>query len=247
MADGDEHGVEGDVPGLAGDRVEEGEGLDGPLPLHLGDGGVHDHVDLRVVPGALLHDRGRTEFIAAVDQGDLFTELGEEVGLLHGGVAATDDGDLLALEEEAVAGGAGGDSVAQQLLLTGDTEVARGGTGDEDDGLRVELLVLGEDLLDLTVELDAHDVLHTQVGAEALGLVAHVLHEVRAHDARREPREVLHLGGLHEQTAEVHALEDEGLEFGAGRVDGGGVAGGAGADDDDVVEGGVLLAHGVRS
>ena len=106
-----------------------------------------------------------------------------------------------------------------------------------------KLLIVGEDLLDAAGELDPLDVLHAQIRTETLGLVAHVIHQRRAHDGRREAREVLDFGGLHQQTAEIHPLEDQRLEFGACGVDGGGVTGGAGADDDDVVDSGGGIAH----
>ena len=44
-------------------------------------------------------------------------EARQEVGFFHGGIAAADHHDLLAAIEEAVAGGAGTDAVADQLLL----------------------------------------------------------------------------------------------------------------------------------
>src|SRR5699024_2064961 len=68
--------------------------------------------------------------------------------------------------------------------------------------------------------------------AETLRLVAHFVHQLWALDALGEAREVLHLGGLHQQAAEVHALEDDRLKLGAGGVDRGGVAGWPGAHDD---------------
>jgi hypothetical protein len=69
--------------------------------------------------GALQHDARGAEVLAAVDEGDLGGEAGEEERLFHGGVAAADDGDLLAGGEEAVAGGAGADAVADERLLEG--------------------------------------------------------------------------------------------------------------------------------
>ena len=57
------------------------------------------------------------KLLAAVDDGDLGGEAGEEEGLFHGGVAAADDGDLFAGGEETVAGGAGADAVADEGLL----------------------------------------------------------------------------------------------------------------------------------
>src|SRR5699024_6981544 len=92
------------------------------------------------------------------------------------------------------------------------------------------------DLLDLAAQVHLLDVLHAQVGAETLRLVAHFVHQLWALDALGEAREVLHLGGLHQQAAEVHALEDDRLKLGAGGVDRGGVAGWPGAHDDHVVD-----------
>src|SRR5690606_13031920 len=79
------------------------------------------------------------------------------------------------------------------------------------------------------------DILGADVGAETLGLLAHLLHEVGAHDALAEAGEVLDLGGGHQRAAELGALEHQRPQVGTRRVDGGGVACRAGADDDQVV------------
>ena len=77
-----------------------------------------------------------------------------------------------------------------------------------------------------------------QVGAEAQGLLTHLIHQFGAHDAVFEAGVVLDLGGGHQRAAELAALEDEGLELGTRGVHGGGVTGRTGADDDDVMDGG---------
>jgi hypothetical protein len=51
-----------------------------------------------------------------MDQRDARGVIGEIDRLLDGGVAAADDADLLAAEEEAVAGGAGRDAEAAEAL-----------------------------------------------------------------------------------------------------------------------------------
>ena len=83
----------------------------------LVDGAVPDDLDLRVLEQALLQDLLGAEVIAAVDHGDALGEVGQEDRLLDGGVAAADDDHFLALVEEAVAGGAGGDAIALERLL----------------------------------------------------------------------------------------------------------------------------------
>ena len=72
--------------------------------------------------------------------------------------------------------------------------------------------------LDLALELDRRHVVGDDLGAEALGLGPHVLHEVRAHDAVAEAREVLDLGGVHQRTAGGHGtLEEHRLAGSPGR------------------------------
>ena len=66
---------------------------------------------------------------------DLRGELGEEGRLLEGGVAPADHGDRLVLEEEAVAGGAGRDAVADELASRWSRPEHLGlGAGGHDDG-----------------------------------------------------------------------------------------------------------------
>src|SRR5690606_8329832 len=84
-------------------------------------------------------------------------------------------------------------------------------------------------------------VVHDDLGAEALGLLAHVLHEVGAEDALGEPREVLDIRRVHELTAGLHRTRDEHrVEATSGGVDRGGIAGGPGADDDELAQGAPL-------
>ena len=86
-------------------------------------------LDLRVGERAVLHDLRGPQLVAAVDDRHLVGELGEERGLFDGRVAAADDGDVLAAEEEAVAGGARRQAVAEQALLGLEAEHQRLGAG----------------------------------------------------------------------------------------------------------------------
>ena len=87
--------------------------VDRGVAVDLGHRVVPEELDLRVGEGAVLHDLAGPQLVAAVDDRDLVGELGEEGGLLDRRVAAADDGDLLAAEEEAVAGRAGRQPVAR--------------------------------------------------------------------------------------------------------------------------------------
>jgi hypothetical protein len=85
-----------------------------------------------------------------------------------------------------------------------------------------------------------------EAGAEARGLFAHVLRELEAVDAVREAGEIFHLARGGELAAGERSLEHEGIQAGAGGVNGGGETGATGADDDDVFDGGgheVFLAN----
>ena len=85
-------------------------------------------------------------------------------------------------------------------------------------------------------EVDAVGVGGDELGAEALGLLAELRHQLGPEDAVGEAGVVLDVGGEHELAAGADALDDDGLQVGAAGVDGGGEPGGAGADDDELVE-----------
>ena len=129
-------------------------------------------------------------------------EAGEERRLFDRGVAAADDGDVLVAEEEAVTGRARRDTVAERRFSPSHAERAVARTRREDHR-RGPVVRPSASVTVLTrpVEVDRYDVVGEQLGAEALGLRAHVVHEVRAHDPVGEAGEVLDLGGGHERAA----------------------------------------------
>ena len=87
------------------------------LAQHLVERVVPDRLDLGVPEQPVLQDLLGAQLVAAVDQRDLGGEVGQEQRLLDRRVAAADHHDLLAAVEEAVAGGAGRDAEALELLL----------------------------------------------------------------------------------------------------------------------------------
>ena len=86
------------------------------------------------------------------------------------------------------------------------------------------------------------DVVEDDLCAEAFGVGEEARHQLGALHALGVGRPVVHFGGGHELAALFDAGDDDGVEVGAGGVNGGGVAGGAGAEDDEFV---VLFAHGL--
>ena len=157
--------------------------------------GIGEELDLGIMPRAIQHDFGGAELVAAVDQRDFAAEAGEEIGLFHGGIAAAHHHDLLAAVEEAVAGGAGADAVADQLLLGFQAQPARRGAGGDDHGAGFDPLAFDVEaerpLREIGIEHRAVDVF----GAEVLRLPLHVFHQVGTVDALRKAGEVLHQGG----------------------------------------------------
>jgi len=122
--------------------------------------------------------------------------------------------------------------VAHQQRLGRQPEQLRGGAGRDDDSLRLERRVRGAYHERPASEIHRHDVLGDHVGAEALGLLAHRLHQLGAEHGIDEARIVLDVRGQHQLTARLHAADHQRRQIRARRIDRRGIAGGAGADDD---------------
>ena len=236
VADAEEDEADGKRPALVGLLVVELEAADALLidAVDLFDDGVVEELDLRVSDGALEHDARGAEVFSAVDDGDLLGEAREEERFFHGGVAATDDRDLETACEEAVAGGAGADAVADEGLLGGKAEPARGRAGGDDERAGEDDVLADGELEGRLADVDGGEMAEGDLGTEARGLLLHVVDELGALDAVGPAREIFDQCGEGELAAGLVAFEDERLEVGAGGVDGGGQPGAAGAEDDGV-------------
>ena len=121
MADGDEEAVDVALPDFSVSTLRSFT----PVTrcwldvVDVFDHGIGEELDLRIAARAIQHDLRSAESIAAMHQGHFSAEAREEVGLFHGGIAAAHHHDLLAAIKESVAGGAGADAVADQLLFVG--------------------------------------------------------------------------------------------------------------------------------
>ena len=89
-------------------------------------------------------------------------------------------------------------------------------------------------------EVDAGEVTHAILGAEALRLLAHVLDQLRAQDSFGKSGKILDQRGQGELSAGLVAFDDQRFQVGARGVQGGGVSGASGPDDDYVSS----FAHG---
>jgi hypothetical protein len=146
----------------------------------------------------------------------------------------------VAAEEEAVAGGARRQAVADQTLFGFEAEHQGLCARADDHRMRPVLGVVHPDLERALAEIDAGDLLGDDLGPEPQGLLAHAVHQLGPHDALRKTGEVLDLGGEHQLSAGLVAragrftLDEQRGQVGPGGVDGGGEAGRARTDDDDV-------------
>ena len=127
VADRDEHSRDRHFLALAGRRVPDDHRGDFALAgiLDLVDLGVEQPLDLRVCARLVLHDFRRAQRVAAMHEGHLARELGEEHRFFHRRIAAADDRDLVAAEEVPVARRARRDAVAHQLFLRVKSEQLR--------------------------------------------------------------------------------------------------------------------------
>ena len=77
-------------------------------------------------------------------------------------------------------------------------------------------------------------------GAEAFGLLLHVLDQVRAVDAFGKAGEVLDFGGKRKLSAYLQALDHQRFQASAGGIDSGGVSGATGTNNDDFMHVGLI-------
>ena len=253
VPDGDEqpaHVQCGRGPGV---HVAHDRALETVAAQQVVDDGVPQELDLRVGERAVLHDLRRPQRIAAVHDGDLVGELGEEQRLFERRVTPTDDGDLLAAEEEPVARGARRQAVAEQARLGVDAEHQRACASADDDGVGLVHGVADPHLERLAGEIDLGRLLRDQLGAEARRLLAEVLHQVGPHDPVGKAGVVLDVRRQHQLPTGLVArarrltLDDERGQVGAGGVDRRRQPGRTGADDDDVANGvGRGVAHATK-
>src|SRR5581483_2226961 len=158
--------------------------------------------------------------------------LGEEDRLLHRRVAATDDTDVLPLNEEAVAGGARRDAVAHLTLLVREAmELRRRPRGDHE--CRGEVLVVPQAGAERARrEVHRRDVAEGEARAEARRLPLEHLHHLGAEDPVGKAGVVLDVRGDGELPAGLTALDHEWLEVRARGVERGGEPGRPRAEDE---------------
>ena len=245
VADGDEHTAQTDVLGAA---------IFGVLDAQAGDAGVvaqyfihcavpfdGDVAGLGQRNQLVGEDLFGAELVPAVHHGDVFGNVGQIQGFFHSGVAAANDRNLLAAVEETVAGGAARNAAPLELLFGVEAEVFGRRAGSDDQGITGVAAHVAVEAERTLAQVYFFDLIKDHFGAEALGLLAHFFDQTGAVDAVLFARPVVDLGSGGELAALLQAGNEHRLNVGAGRVDGGGVAGWAGTEDQQTAV--LALAH----
>src|SRR5215469_2945091 len=189
------------------------------LAKHLGDLAVPDEPDLRIARRAVLHDLRGPQRIPTVHDDDAASEPCQEHRLLHRSVTTADYGNVLLSEEESVTGGTPGHAVARKSLLAGHAELAVAGARRDDDRPGQVDIFTRLDHLRRGRQVHLGHVLGKQLGAESLGLLAELVHQVGPDYAVRKAGIVLYVGSVHERAARCHRpFEDQRAEPRSGRV-----------------------------
>ena len=243
VPDRDEESLRGDLARVVALQIADtyAGDLSGVAAHDLLHDRVGDPLDLLVRTGTVEHDLRGAELVATVDDGHLGGELRQEARLLHRRVAAADDHDLLLAEEGRVADRAVGDAPALERSLRLQSELARARSGGDDHRRRPVLVVADPDAERALREVNPGHVVGQELGAEALGLLAEVLHHLRAEDAAGVAGVVLDVARDHQLAAPREPLDHERTQVGAGAVERRGVSGGAAADDDQLTY--VVFGH----
>src|SRR5207249_2428274 len=159
--------------------------------------------DVRRLEHSVLHDLARAELVSTMDDRDALAELREVKAVLHCRVAAANNDDVEAFEEEPIADCACTYSPAFQSLLVGEPEVLCIRPCRNDHRTRLVHTVGCPDLERPLGEINPSHVVVHEVRLEPFGLLTPELHELRALDAFRETGIVLDVGRDHELTARV--------------------------------------------
>ncbi len=217
MADGDEYARQGDVFGTAAVECQTHAGHAAVVTQYFIQGGVELELDLAFLDlGHQLVDQDLlgAEGIAAVYQHDLLGDIGQVQGLFHGGVATTDHCHFLIAVEETVTGSTGGDALAHEGFFRRQPQVAGRGAGGDDQRITGVLALIAGQNEGALLQVNLVDVVEDDLCLEALGMLAHALHQIRALQAFHITGPVIDIGGGGELTAHLHSGNQQWLEVG---------------------------------
>ena len=188
-------------------------------------------------------DRFSAEGIASMNECYFGGNVGEVKRFFDSSVAAAHDSNGLSAVKEAVASGAGGNTLALIGGFRGKPQIHGRSAGGGDQR------VAGPNVTEVGCELEwtagEVNILHEVVdhlGAEAFSLLLHLFHQVRSLNAFSSARPIVNFGRGHELAARFHAGNDDRFKVGACGIYRGGPASRTGTENDDF--GVICLRHG---
>ncbi len=152
----------------------------------------------------LARQRGLT-----LENNDLRSELGQRQSLLHGRVAAADDGDNPAAKQRAVAGRTMAHAHAGQTLLSGNTELLQRRPRCENDSACQDIALCGRHTPLSVLRIHAFEAVHHELSPGRDGLILHHRTQVVTRNAVREAGEALDLFDADKLAAEDVSRKDE--------------------------------------
>src|SRR5882724_5668409 len=237
MADGNENTVQRQIPRVVVLGRADADAVHAFLvaqyfvqrmvPLEL------DIARLRFFRQAVDQDRLGAELVAPVYYGHGLGDVGQIQSFLDRGIAAADNGHVLALVEESVAGRAAGNAFAHECAFGGQAEIFRRRARCDDQGIAGIDRLVTDQLEGFFTQLYGVDMVENNLGVEALGMLEEALHQLRSLHAHDVSGPVVHVGGGRELATLDHSGDQRRLEVGARSVDGSGVAGGTGTQDEE--------------
>ena len=235
VADGDEEAGDGYFAGFLREQVFHPHGFHGVLAQNLIGRRVPDNLNLGVVQHSLLHDFRGPHFALTHYHVHFGAQISQIRGFLRRRIAGAHDGHVLPPVEKAVAHRAGRHARAIEALFRVQAQPLGRGTGRDNHGISRHFdFLVNRNAMRATGKVHGRGHAVAHIGAEPLGLLLEVFHHGRPHHPVRVAGKVLHVVGDGELPAGLHSLVHDGVEAGAGGVDGGRVAGRAGADDEQM-------------
>ena len=175
----------------------------------------------------------------------LIAEAGQVNGVLDGDVAAAHHQGILLSVKAAVTGGTVGDPVSGKLFFAGSAQVRMCGAAGDNDGLCLIGIVIGDDFLYRTCQIQGghDDVLDGD--AQLFGVLGHPVGQVHAGNTRQTGIVIDFIGIDDLSAADKVLLQDQGVQSCSGSIDTCCQACGAGADDYKIIHGSFLFLLGL--
>lgn len=186
-----------------------------------------------MVEKAPLQDVFCAQAVTAMDQHHFRGKIGQKQRFFNGGITATDNRNFLVPVEEAIARGAGRNTMALKELFRGQSQPLRLRARGDDEGIcGVGLSAIASQNKGPLSEIGGDDDVTVNLGAHCLGLLGHSRHELWPFDRIVKPGIVLDLGSDGQLPTWLSTGDEKRFKHGPGSINGCRISGGSGTEDD---------------